>query len=533
VYMMRPAAGWEPGSACPTTPVAASSAPPLEITLEEDDGFRTDGTYKPIFILPTDTYAMVAFEVVDASGVGLLPAGVYSLGPDGASPWTAPAEDLTIAPELEFGSGGDIGAGSGSGASAATSRRRRMRRRLLFAEEEATLVVAPGQRRLLKGGGSGGSGGRAGAGGRTSTVGASAWGGASTSRSTYTGVAASSTYTRGSVVYGGRSHYVVAGRPYYVGHAPYSYYYGRNVFLTGSMIYFVGMGGYGCYSCRVRSDGCYSRRDCGGVTSGTTSSGFDRYQLDTALRVPPSTSPQWPLTLRIFNASIFTERGVVRSVGGTRGTHLYINFFTGDGDSLSSAGSTMNRFGWLMCVVSVLFLVMNRERLLSPDDHRGRRSRTQHSPHSIGRASNPRMQQTSPYAQQLRLSATSSVASADPFAGIAMSSSLSTPAAYGIPVSPPPTAYAGTAPAVSRAHVMAAPVARPVAIAQGQPVATAVPAGPGGGYSCQYASYPSHPPSPPASSEGAAGSARTSSRGGSSNSSLGSWGDWWSQRKQE
>ena len=72
-YLMRPNdANWQPGSACPSAE-PTTSTPPLEVSLEQDDGWRLGAAYAPIMLLPTGSYASMAFEA-GARPIGETPA---------------------------------------------------------------------------------------------------------------------------------------------------------------------------------------------------------------------------------------------------------------------------------------------------------------------------------------------------------------------------------------------------------------------------------------------------------------------------
>ena len=87
-YNLRPQIPGElPGSACPTTPsVCSGIGPCINVTLEKNDGpFRYGAKYKPVIFLPTDSSAMLAIELVDATGVAIGP--MASLGLGTTRPW--------------------------------------------------------------------------------------------------------------------------------------------------------------------------------------------------------------------------------------------------------------------------------------------------------------------------------------------------------------------------------------------------------------------------------------------------------------
>ena len=99
---MRPNdANWQPGSACPSAE-PTTSTPPLEVSLEQDDGWRLGAAYAPIMLLPTGSYASMAFEVLDARGTVLFPADTYAIGPDAGYPWMAPPEEIRNATLLRI-----------------------------------------------------------------------------------------------------------------------------------------------------------------------------------------------------------------------------------------------------------------------------------------------------------------------------------------------------------------------------------------------------------------------------------------------
>ena len=79
------------GSACPATPTAGTD---VNITLEEDDGFRFGADYSPVFVLPDSTYALVSFTISDRNGV-ILPTAIVALGPDENYPWTVESTAIT------------------------------------------------------------------------------------------------------------------------------------------------------------------------------------------------------------------------------------------------------------------------------------------------------------------------------------------------------------------------------------------------------------------------------------------------------
>ena len=167
----------------------------------------------------------------------------------------------------------------------------------------------------------------------------------------------------------------VGGRHYYGGGRPYSYYYGNRVIFYGAVFYSIGYGGHGCYSCagtrrNCRDCGnCGSRTECGARSSTTAASDLDRYQLDLTFDAPVDAA-QWPLTLRVYNVTIFVPRSA--SMASNRGTALYLNFFTSAGDSLESITSTSTPLAWLVVIVASIFICCNHQTLCPEERARPR-----------------------------------------------------------------------------------------------------------------------------------------------------------------
>lgn len=339
----------------------------------------------------------------------------------------------------------------------------------------ADVVAQTGARRLLKGG-TGGSSGGSGAG--RGTTGASAWGASTPQRTT---VAATATSTRSyggrTVTYGGRSSYYAGGRYYYGGYRPYGYYYGSNVFLYGAVFSSVGYGGYGCYSCAGsrrtcrECSNCDSRSSCGAYASTMAQSNLDRYQLDVDF-VAPANAAEWPLALRMYNVTVFEPQTTGASAARTTQA-MYVNFFTGGGDTYESLSGTLSPLGWLGTIVCLVVIFCNRKSLCPDQDeaagHRSSGGRTQNS-HNPGNVHpetelHPAVPGFNPYGQPMQPSAVA-----------------------------PPMAYATAMPV---AHATA-----PIAHGTALPVAQAhLPGGPfgHGGQMPVAQGVASYPPSPPTS----------------------------------
>ena len=104
-YLMRPARGYQVGSACPTDTSGFAAFGYNEMVLEktngesdsEEDGgtplgddFRLGGEYSPLFLLPSDSYATMSIEILDSTGAIIYPTAIFSLGKDEGYPWQAP-----------------------------------------------------------------------------------------------------------------------------------------------------------------------------------------------------------------------------------------------------------------------------------------------------------------------------------------------------------------------------------------------------------------------------------------------------------
>ena len=169
--------------------------------------------------------------------------------------------------------------------------------------------------------------------------------------------------------------YYAGGRYYYGGYRPYNYYYGNNVFLYGAVFYSVGPRGYGCYSCGHYGyrGGCNSRRSCGDSAPTTAMVNLDRYQIDLTFTAPAEES-RWPLTLRMYNATVFVPRRTVSddtgSVGQiTRDTRIYLNFFTESGDTYDTLRSLLHGLGWPGAIITLLVMLCNKKAFCpSPED---------------------------------------------------------------------------------------------------------------------------------------------------------------------
>ena len=78
-----------PETACPA---ASGPAAPFDISLEVEDGFRTDASYAPVIMLPGGATALLSISVVDSLGVALLPQLDLELSRSSDwGPWQGPA----------------------------------------------------------------------------------------------------------------------------------------------------------------------------------------------------------------------------------------------------------------------------------------------------------------------------------------------------------------------------------------------------------------------------------------------------------
>ena len=97
-YTMRPATGDMTETACPVE--ANVAAAPINITLEEADGFRPSATYIMVLALPSigGAYAFLTASVTDNQGRQILPESPIAIGPDEYFPWTAETSSEVAAP---------------------------------------------------------------------------------------------------------------------------------------------------------------------------------------------------------------------------------------------------------------------------------------------------------------------------------------------------------------------------------------------------------------------------------------------------
>jgi len=212
------------------------------------------------------------------------------------------------------------------------------------AEAEEAVSVAPGQRRLLKGGSSGSSGGSY-SGGRGYS-GSSRFGSSGTSTS-YTRTSSSPRY------------YTSGGRTYYSGTGSYRYGYSRSAIPSGTNVYVVRRGYYGCYGCYYRTcyscNGCRSRRSCGHQPEVPLTSSLDRYELELPFQTPDGGSAQWPLYLRVYNFTVFTKSAKTT-------TSAYVTFYTSDGDNADSTSKMLQPIAWLGLIgCSVLCFIYSKK----------------------------------------------------------------------------------------------------------------------------------------------------------------------------
>jgi len=84
--------------------------------------------------------------------------------------------------------------------------------------------------------------------------------------------------------------------------------------------------------------------------------------------VPASGAPPWPLTLRIYNVTIFVPRNAA-SPQVARNSAMYINFFTSDGDIYDTLSGTISPVGWIAAIIATVFILCNRQTLCPPGEH--------------------------------------------------------------------------------------------------------------------------------------------------------------------
>jgi len=132
---------------------------------------------------------------------------------------------------------------------------------------------------------------------------------------------------------------------------------------------FVGPWGYGCYSCSgyrrncYNCAGCNSRTQCGGSSSNQLQSEFDRYEIELEF----STDATWPLQLTVTRADLYLQ-STLTTTATAGGTALYFSFFTTAGDAWLSYKDTALTLGWVMLVLTGLYIVCKRKELCGDDD---------------------------------------------------------------------------------------------------------------------------------------------------------------------
>ena len=523
-YSMRDQSSTTPaGLACPIVSADAAEvpAPPTSITLEPDDGvgYGYGIKYSPVVMLPENSYATLAFEIVDVTGAVVLPAMNVWLGPDDYFPWTI---DAITAPAPQVGSDplsppppmppGVARLQAPPSLPASTGRRlgqNHPSRTLLFGElgvplstpadadaddadlSSATRATAPGSRRLLKGGTSGGTSSA----GRSGSTGSSRWGSSAssvTTRSGYTSGARAAAVTSSGRRYGGSTTYAYTSRGgyhyhYYAGYRSYRYSMASRVLLYGSTFYVVRHYAYGCYTCRTRTcyacGSCTSRKACGGEVTTNLPTSLDRYEIDLESPLEMPSRDKFPLQLRVLNLTQFFERGAPSASGqqapSSGSSEVYMTFYTAAPKWDKPINDTLATLGWIGLFFCVTVMCCSKESLF-PESDGSKRQHIRPSAHvpvtSTSSASmqpqhhmcgQPQMQIAQPVAQPV------AQAVAYPSQGVAY-----------------PAQPYGAQNYVAQPYV-----------AQAQPVqAVAYPAQPypgQGGYAMPVA-YPSNPPSPPA-----------------------------------
>jgi len=192
----------------------------------------------------------------------------------------------------------------------------------------------------------------------------------------------------------------VGGRTYYGG-SSYNYYYGRNSYYRGTTFLIVPMYAYGCYSCYGYHRTCYScdncrrRQDCAGTQSESIVSNYDRYELDLATQFPASGAAEWPLTMQVSSADIFTQRASGSSLATSA---VYIGFNTDAGDQYLSLSEMLSPIGFLLAIgISVCFCISScKERIWAHNDDDAPRAFTTSTPFTTPHA----VQEMQPYPAQ-------------------------------------------------------------------------------------------------------------------------------------
>ncbi|KAL1508502.1 hypothetical protein AB1Y20_004603 [Prymnesium parvum] len=333
VFPLRPVVEDEPiGTACPTTYTVASA---FNVSMEQEDGYLTSATYLPVVFLRTQSFAQLAFEIVDSNGTTVLPLRELALGPSTTYPWNTESSctcsytcayngdnacddggpDSTYA-QCDLGSDClDCGCRDVSG--------RRLHDpvgELPIAEQpgreaDDEFTPAPGSRRLLKGGS---------VGSRSGSSGTSRWG-SSTPITVRAGSATSGAYTYrySTAAVQSNSNILVVRRRYYGCYACF----------------------YGCLSCRTSN--CRSREECNDLQSVDTKANLDRYEIDFSFKTPAEGAVEWPLYLRIQNFTTYSST-TESSISS------YMTFYTADGDDSKLFSTILTQGGLIVIVLAIV-----------------------------------------------------------------------------------------------------------------------------------------------------------------------------------
>ena len=362
------------GSACPLALEEPLTTVSITLEPEDGEGYGAGLPYSPVVMLPTGSYGMLAFDIVDLNGNKVLDITNLWLGPDDAYPWTVDGTNLSQAPDLFAGVGRRLLDGEVQPPG----------RKLLFAglqsprwtddmadqaeEEEVSMATthAPTGRRLLKGGTSSGTSSA----GRSGSTGSSRWGGSSGSvttstygsRTTSTRVAVYSSAT-GRTYGGSPGPYYYRGYFFFYGVGPrYSYSRAPRVLTGGAAFFVVRHDGYGCYTCPIRTcyacGSCTTRASCGAARTEILPADLDRYEIDIEpALVLPAELPRWPLQLRLYNLTQYVQRTPSTSSSGS--SNAFLTFYT-DQTFEIPIGAIFAFIGWPCLVVGILILCIWR-----------------------------------------------------------------------------------------------------------------------------------------------------------------------------
>lgn len=146
--------------------------------------------------------------------------------------------------------------------------------------------------------------------------------------------------------------------PYY-----YSYYYGPGAIVVGGTLIVVRRNNYGCYSCAncvSCTDGCNSRTSCDASDSYEVQVDQDRYEFNgegSSFIVPEASSDDWPLSLTIFNVTVF-DKADANGAATPGGKPVLFNFYTEEGTQNKDLGNSLIGVGYSLLAISLISMMI-------------------------------------------------------------------------------------------------------------------------------------------------------------------------------